>query len=191
MDRMMRVAMFIVSLANAIFLGALALVVSLQGSATQFAGIDVPSIVISDRLRLAVGGGAGVLAVLALILAVVAVLPRGGRRMLALRTPDGASITLPARDVARRVADDVRSLAAVQQASARVRMEKDGVAVDLALVLQSEAELPATVDEITSSVSAALSRRYGASLAGKPHIRVRYAERPADQTRQAGAAVAS
>lgn len=184
----MRASTFVVSLASAIFLGTLALVVSLQGQATQFAGVDVPSMVMSDSTRLVIGVGAAVLAVLALGLAVVAVLPRRGARMLALQTSDGGSITLPARDVARRIAEDVRSLAAVEQASAGVHMEKDGVAVDLALVLQPEAELPATVDAVTSRVTDALSRRYGASLSGKPRIRVRYAEGPGDHAQPAGAA---
>jgi uncharacterized alkaline shock family protein YloU len=72
-------------------------------------------------------------------------------------------------------------------ASARVHTEEGGVAVDLAFVLQSDVELPTTVDQVTSTVSAALARRYGASMTGKPHIRVRYAQEPEDQPRQATA----
>ncbi|MEX2229075.1 MAG: alkaline shock response membrane anchor protein AmaP [Dehalococcoidia bacterium] len=183
MDRMIRVPVFLINLAIALFLGVLALALWLQGRATRFAGLDVPAITMPDETRLAVGVTAAVLAGLSLVLALAVVLPRRRSSMIALNSAQGGAVMIPAANVEQSVAEDVRSLSSVTAATAHAAQEKNGIAIDLSVVLRHEAELPAAVEQITSRVESALSTRYGTTIARKPRIEVRYAAATREEQR--------
>lgn len=174
MDRAIRISAFAVNLAGALFLAALAVALWLQGR--DVAGWNLPATTMSDSTRLPLAVAAGLLAALMLVIAIVMIAPRRRRSaMIALNASDGGAVIIPAANVEQTVAEDVSGLQAVSEASARASQEKAGIAVDLAVVLRPDAELPATVDQIAARVDAALVKRYGTTMARKPRIEVRYA----------------
>lgn len=175
MDKALRFPVGVVAIASALFLGAAATVLWLQGRATTFAGLDVPVVTTTDELRFVVGIGAGVLAALSLIAAIALLMPRRRRGMIALTSATGGTVMVPAANIEQTVAEDVRSLQFVTHASARAQQENRGIAVDLSITLRPDAELPAAVEQATARVESTLAQRYGATIARRPHISVRYA----------------
>ncbi len=176
MGKAMRVSTAVLGFVAALYLAALSGLAWLQAGPDRFAGMHVPVLAPSDHVRLAIGISAGVLAVLLLILTVAAAFPRRRRSSIEIRTAESGPVSIPAGDVALALAADISAAASVERATVRLGQEKNGIAVDVAMTVLPDAELPSVVDDVTARVESGLSRRYGATLSRRPSIRVRYAE---------------
>lgn len=182
MDKTLRYPISLLALASALFLGAIAGALWLQGRSTTLAGLDVPTLTMAQDTRLVIGAASAALAALLLLTAIALLIPRRRGGTISLPTANGGSVEISAATVEQAVAEDVRALQFVTSASAHAKQEKRGIAVDLEITLRPDAELPAAIEQATARVESTLAQRYGATIARRPHIAVRYASAPEART---------
>lgn len=165
----------VVAAALGLFIGLLWAEESIDlGSADSLRFVTAAEADGTPRVAATAAAGAGIVVLLAL--AVAPVLP-GRTRMFELRAGRTETIFVSEDQLQQAIESDIRDIAEVHDVAAHVK-ERDArnLEVDLDLVLRMEASVEPVVAETNRVLARSVSDRYGASLARKPRIDVRFVD---------------